>query len=90
MTEKTVLLTCRITPESRKLLYDKAEGLVQPGDRLPIGRMISFMIQYFEQMGEWGEIEDDVREVLAEELQARKQKDRERKRRKPPSPVKSR
>jgi hypothetical protein len=79
-----VPLTVRITPEARKILQRVAKSIVcDEEDRLPLGRMITAMIVWFEENTEWDEIKDAILAEWGREVQKRRVRDRQRKRRKP-------
>jgi hypothetical protein len=79
-----VALTVRITPDARKILEREANNIMYgEKGRLPLGRMITAMILWFEDNKEWVEIKDAVRDEWGREAQARRVRDHQRKRRNP-------
>jgi hypothetical protein len=77
-------LTVRITPDARKILQRAANSIVRDEEeRLPLGRMITAMIVWFEENTEWAEIKDAILAEWGREAQKRRVRDRQRKRRKP-------
>jgi hypothetical protein len=79
MKPKSVPLTVRINPESKKILYQQAERLAKPGERAPVGRVITQMIEYFDT-DDWDDIFNFTLGEIEDEIAERKRRDRERKR----------
>jgi hypothetical protein len=79
--KKTVPISANISPKAKELLYWFARSLVDKGQDPPIGRVLTAMILDFEEMGNWVEIEDTIRDDLKRQAEERRRKDRDRKRR---------
>jgi hypothetical protein len=78
---KNQLLAVRVDPEARKILERVACKVVyHEDDRLPLGKIITAMILWFEDNVEWEEIEEAVRADWDREVAERKRRDRKRKR----------
>ena len=76
----TVPLTVNISPAARKILDRVACRIVyDERDRLPLGRMISAMILWFQDNDKWEGIQATIRADFAREAQERRKRDRERK-----------
>jgi len=70
-----------ISPEAHKILLRVAAKSHQRGSsRPPIGKVLTVMIEWFEDKDECAEIEETVRDGYARSIHIRKEKDRERKR----------
>jgi hypothetical protein len=79
---ETIPLTVRITPNARKIMERVADSIVyDKKERLPLGRMITAMILWFEDNTEWAEIKDAILAEWGREAQKRRARDRQRKRR---------
>jgi hypothetical protein len=79
--KKSVPLTANISPEARDLLYREVREFSRQGQRrIPLGKFLSALILYSRDMGDWEEIADDVKEELNREIDERRKRDRERKR----------
>lgn len=78
----TVPLTVRITPEARQCLERAACRIVyDERDRLPLGRLVTAMILWFEENPEeLDELQSDMQAAFAREQHERRKRDRERKR----------
>jgi hypothetical protein len=61
-TEGQVWLGVDISPETRKILEREACLLVYDAeDQLPLGRIVTAMILWFEEYNEWDEIRETIR-----------------------------
>jgi hypothetical protein len=78
----TVPLTVRITGEARQCLERAACRIVyDERDRLPLGRLVTAMVLWFEDNNGWQALQKEIRADLAREQHERRKRDRERKRR---------
>jgi hypothetical protein len=74
-------LTVRIAPEARKILDQVADSLVyDEKDRLPLGRIVTAMVNFLEEDDCWDAIRKTIRADFAREAHERRVRDRERKR----------
>jgi hypothetical protein len=79
----TSRLGVNISPEARKILEREAYLLVyDEKDQLPLGRIVTAMILWFEEYNKCDEIRETIRAGRAREAQEHRERDRERKRRK--------
>jgi hypothetical protein len=77
----SVRLSVNISPESRQILERVAARVhYNEGGQLPLGQIVTAMIEWFEDEEEWDEIEENVRTQFVRKVQERKERDRERKR----------
>ena len=79
--EEQVPISVNISLEARKILEKRAQKIVHDeGDQLPLGRVITAMVLWFEEREWWEEIQQEIRADFAREAQERRKRDRERKR----------
>jgi hypothetical protein len=81
MKPKSVSVTVKIDPEDRKILDREAGRLVREGERLPLGLLITAIIEFFEDTERWDDVNDIAQVAIEDAISERKRKDRERKRR---------
>jgi hypothetical protein len=79
MDSKRVPFHVTVTPKTRQILDRVAAGL-SDGGRPPLGEIIDEMTKWYEEINDWPEVEDAIRENSAQKRQDRKARDRERKR----------
>jgi hypothetical protein len=76
-TEGQVWLGVDISPETRKILEREACLLVYDAeDQLPLGRIVTAMILWFEEYNEWDEIRETIRADRAREAQERREREK--------------
>lgn len=78
---ETVRLSVNISPEARESLeHAAARCLYNEGGQLPLGQLVTAMIEFIEGEDVWQRIEEKVRTRFVGKVQRRKERDRERKR----------
>lgn len=81
MGKDSVLLSVNVTPFARDLLKQvAARCLYNEGGTLPMGQVVTAMVEYFEDENDWDDIEERVRTIIMGKVERRKERDRERKR----------
>jgi hypothetical protein len=78
--EKNLAINASISPAAHEKLYRFAREFSERGGRLPLGKVLSAMILYFDEMSDWQDIADDIRSEIDRESDERRKRDRERKR----------
>jgi hypothetical protein len=77
----SVRLWVNISSEAREILGQvAARALYNEAAIPPLGQLITAMTEWIELEGAWGKIEENVRAQFMRKIEARRERDRERKR----------